>query len=65
MKDMKEIKMNRINSSSLFHFTKSFDILKKISFIQEEVFNKISTDDITSIVNAVKRGVDNSQIYNY
>lgn len=43
----------------------SFDILKKISFIQEEDFNKISTDDITSIVNAVKRGVDNSQISNY
>lgn len=27
---MKEVKMNRINSSSLFHFTKEFDILKKI-----------------------------------
>lgn len=27
---MKEMKMNRINSSSLFHFTKNLDILKKI-----------------------------------
>lgn len=42
-----------------------FDILKEISFIPEEDLKKISIDDVAGIVNAVKRGVDNSQISNY
>ena len=44
---MKEVKMNRINSSSLFHFTKEFDILKKI--IVNGKYNVNEFSPVTSI----------------
>lgn len=68
---MKEIKMNRINSSSLFHFTSEFDALKGIlekgfrfSYCYEEynnaiVFNNEHKEHTNFFIgsNGIKRGV--------
>ena len=42
-----------------------FDILEHISFISEQDFHQLNMDDVAGIINAVKNGVDNSQVGNY